>query len=115
MSEAALMRRRDLDEQVLRRLAEAGSDLTKPHSIEHHFVCSERSSATPVLSFGASAGYQPSPVAENTFAGQPHFTFDLVRVCVPTLAAITEQTRAMMEIATKHGLEYDGWGCMVVE
>ena len=109
------MRRLELDQQVLRRLAEAGSDLTKPHSIEHHFVCSERSSATPVLSFGASAGYQPSPVTASNFAGQTYFTFDLVRVCVPTPAAITAQTRSMMEIATKHGLEYDGWGCKVVE
>lgn len=100
---------------MLRRLAEAGSDLTKSHSIEHHFVCSERSSATPVLSFGASAGYQPSPVTENTFAGQTYFTFDLVRVCVPTLAEITDQTRSMLELATRCGVEYDGWGCAVVD
>jgi len=108
-----LAHQRAKDQQVVRALADAGADLAKPHALEHHFVCPSRAAAEPVLAWGRSAGYEPSPVSEDEFEGQRYAHFDLVKKTVPTMANITPQTTAMLEVAAKHGIEYDGWGCDV--
>lgn len=60
-------------------------------------------------------GFEPTPVVEHRQRGHAYVSFDLVRQSVPTLAEITDQTRSMLELATKCGVEYDGWGCAVVD
>ena len=103
------------DEQVIRALAEAGADMSKPHALEHHFVCPSRAAAEPAVAWGRASGYKPSPVSEGEFEGKKYVYFDLVRETVPTIANITAQTTVMLQIAAKNGLDYDGWGCEVVK
>ena len=111
----ALAHQRAKDEQVVRALADAGSDLSRPHALEHHFVCPNRVAAEPVVAWGRAAGYEPSQVSDGEFEGRKYAYFDLVKKTVPTLANITSQTTAMLEAAARHGIEYDGWGCEVVK
>ena len=103
------------DVQVIQALGNAGSDLSKPHLPEHHFECRTREMAEPVLAWGIAEGYAPSPVTEGKFEGREYVYFDLVKSTVLTVENITSETTAMLEIAARHGIEYDGWGCEVVE
>ncbi len=109
-----LAHRRVLDQLVIRALADAGSDLSKPHALEHHFVCGNPGAAEMVVAWGRAAGYEPSPVSKGKFERRCYTYFDLVKKTVPTIENITPQTTAMLEAAAKHGIEYDGWGCNVV-
>lgn len=99
--------------EVLRALAEAGGDLSRPHEIEHHFLCPDRKAAEPILAWGRSAGYRPSAVFDAEHEGLRYVHFDLVMATVPTLANMTAQTTSMLEIAARCGVDYDGWGCSV--
>lgn len=115
VSQDVLAHQRAKDEQVIRALAEAGSNMSKPHSLEHHFVCPSREAAGPVVAWGKASGYQSSEVIDDEFEGRRYVYFDLVMSTVPTIAEVTMHTSAMLEIAARHGVEYDGWGCEVVE
>jgi hypothetical protein len=115
LSEEALAPQREKDQAVLRALEDARSDLSKPHSIEHHFICSTAMLAESVRTRGASLGFEPSRVVEQRDSGQTYFSVDLVRVAVPTAAEISAQTRTMLALAATCRVEYDGWGCMVVK
>jgi regulator of RNase E activity RraB len=115
ISADVLAHQRVKDEAVVRSLANAGADLSKPHSLEHHFVCPNRAAAEPVVAWGLAQGYRPSSVSERKFDGRAYAYFDLVKSTVPTMANISSQTSAMLEIAARHGVEYDGWGCEVVD
>ena len=115
ISKAVLDHQREKDEQTIKALANAGSDLSKPHSLEHHFNCRTRAAADAVLAWGDTGGYQPSPMSEGEFKGREDVYFDLVKSTVPTIENITAETTAMLKVAAKHGVEYDGWGCEVVE
>jgi len=99
---------------VLERLAKAGSDLSKPHRLEHHFLCADRAAAAPVIRWARAAGYEPGPVADGVQYGQAYVYFDLVSQVVPTPETIAAQSTAMLEAAARFGVEYDGWGCFVV-
>lgn len=100
---------------MLRALGDAGSDLSKPHEIEHHFACSTQSLAESVRTRGAALAFEPSPVTKQNYESETYFTVDLVRTAVPTTSEITQQTRQMLELAANLGVEYDGWGCMLVK
>jgi regulator of RNase E activity RraB len=105
-----LAHQRFKDQQVVRALADAGSNLSKPHALEHHFVCAERAAAELVVARGRASGYDPSPVSDGEFVGRRYAYFDLVKKTVPTMANITPKITAMLEVAVEHGIEYGGWG-----
>lgn len=115
VSKDVLAHQRAKDEQVIRALAEAGSALRKTHLLEHHFICPSREAAEPVVAWAKAFGHHASEVVEGEFEGRRYFYFDLVVPTVPTIDEVTKQTAAMLEIAAQHGVEYDGWGCEVVE
>ncbi len=115
ISREVLDQRRANDLLVIQALGNAGSDLSKPHSLEHHFVCQTRELAEPALAWGIAEGYEASPVTEAEFEGREYVYFDLVKSTVPAIENITPQTTAMLEIAARHEIEYDGWGCAVVK
>ena len=102
---------REMDEQTIQALANAGADLSKPHPLEHHFNSPTPDAAAPVLAWGAANGYAASPLSEDVSEGQPYVYFDLVKGTVLAIESITSETTAMLEVAAEHGIEYDGWGC----
>ena len=102
---------RAMDEETLQALANAGSDLSKPHSLQHHFECQTREEAQPVLAWGIANGYEASLVKSDA---KEDVYFDFVKGTVPTIQNITSETTAMLKLAASHGIAYDGWGCSVV-
>lgn len=110
-----LRSQRAKDVDVLRALADAGADLSKPHSLEHHFICPDREAAQRVIAWAVDAGYSPGEVLDGEWEGRKYAYFDLIKHTVPTIENVSSQTGAMLEVAAKYGVEYDGWGCAVVK
>ena len=104
-----------MDEATLEALEQAGAHLSKPHRLEHHFQGSSLESANSVRSWGVANGFVAPEVNQAAFGGEDYVVFDLVRPTIPTLERITAQTTAMLEVARRHGLVYDGWGTDVEE
>ena len=102
------------DARVLRALADAGSDLSQAHDLEHHFVCTEPAAAEPVLAWAVAHGFTPSAVTEDEFEGEAYAWFDLVKPTLPELEIVTQDTLAMRGLEARFDVEYDGWGCQVV-
>jgi regulator of RNase E activity RraB len=115
VSEGDLYDRLTKDRQMIEVLRTAGSDLAKPHALEHHFVCPDRPSAERLAARGAEDGYEASSVFENEAEGETTFHVDLVRAVVPSLENVTAETTAMLRLAARTGADYDGWGCEVVK
>jgi len=116
ITDQTLARQRASDEQTIAALAKAGADLDKPHALEHHFVCRDPAAAGAIRAWGEERGYTCSEVAEDVLDGARYAYFDLIKRGVVDIDAVTAETTAMLELAAKHdAVEYDGWGCEVVQ
>ena len=105
-------RRADMD--TIQALRAAGSDLSKPHTLEHHFICPTRDRAAPILKWGSANGFQPSDVLDGVHEGEAYVFFDLIKLTVPDIERVFPVTSEMLRLAKKHSAEYDGWGCPTV-
>lgn len=110
-----LAAQRAKDQQLFDALVKSGSKMSEPHELEHHFLCEDRAAAAPVIAWGLAEGYQPGPVLVAVWEGSAYCHFELVKSTVPTLDNITSQSTAMLEAAARFDVDYDGWGCSVVE
>jgi regulator of RNase E activity RraB len=104
------------DRAVITALADAKSNLSKPHEIEFHFVGYSESKLSALAEEGKSLSYRVSKIDSLVDkGGRPYWFFDLIRDIVPTEKNIVSHTAIMAALARKHGAEYDGWGCQVVQ
>ncbi len=110
ISQAELDTDRFGNERVIKALANAGSDLTKPHDIEYHFMSEARAGVESLKDWGAEAGYSVA----NEGTGDGYFYVDLIKATVPELELISADSALMLQAAATYGCEYDGWGCSVV-
>ena len=102
------------DRQTIKALRDAGSNVAKPHNLEHHFVTYERAKADAVIADELAAGYKVSEVSTlNDKSGKPYFYFDLIKATVLKEAIIFAESLRMTTLEKKHGVLYDGWGCLV--
>jgi regulator of ribonuclease activity B len=115
VADGVLEEQGEYDRATIEALAKAGSDLSKPHLVEHHFVCPDPTRAAAAVEWGRAHGYRPSPVTTANFKGSDYAYFDLVKSTVPSLERISSDTKAMIDLAARSGIEYDGWGCSVVK
>ena len=106
--------RQAADRKTIKALRNAGADLSKPHTLEHHFITYERAKADAVIADPLAAGYKVSEIAilkdEN---GKPYFYFDLIKTIVPDEKTIFAESLRMTTLEKKHGVLFDGWGCSV--
>lgn len=104
------------DLQVIEQLKKVGSDLSKPHSIEHHFtVYGDKKKADGAISELKSQDYEVVDIEEGVDNGQKYYYFDAIKSIMVKPDIIFTQTSAMEEIAEKYDIVYDGWGCMTVK
>ncbi len=115
VSQTELDKQKHGDTEVISALKRAGSDLTKPHHIEHHFVCPTSESAKKIREWGISQGLTASELLDGEHQGQGYFFFDFIVSTVPTIENIFADTRRFCQLAADHGASYDGWGCLVVK
>jgi regulator of RNase E activity RraB len=102
------------DKQTIKALRDAGSDLTRPHTLEHHFVTYERSKADAVLADKLAVGYKVSKISSlKDETGKTYWYFDLIKAVVPTDQNIFAESLRMTTLEKKYGVLYDGWGCEV--
>lgn len=97
-------------------MAEAGSNLTKPHRIEFHFVSYNESKTTALAEDGKKMGYRISSVDSLVDANaKQYWFFDLIQDVVPSEKNVFSHTEIMAKLSKKYGAEFDGWGCHIVK
>ena len=99
------------DRATLRSLAEAGGDMSKPTHFIHHlyFPDEERSraAAEEIADMGLDAGgLAPEAPGEQWLVRAEHMQ-------VPSLENVQRMTQALLQIAERHGGDYDGWEAAV--
>jgi hypothetical protein len=103
------------DRQVLRALAEHGSDLSKPHHIVYWFYFPSRRVAQTVAARLQKEGFgvqevRPAPAPWwKRFFGSASWSCILERRIVPTEEAIFKTTHRFNAVAQEFGGDYDGW------
>ena len=101
------------DRQTIDALRRNGADLTKAHTVEHHFLSGDREKAQACAKDGIVAGYKASEIsALKSETGGPYWSFDLTKPVVPSEENIFAESQRMTILGQKHGLVYDGWGCL---
>jgi regulator of RNase E activity RraB len=101
--------------EVIAALKDNGSDLSKPHLMEHHFITYDQSDGVRLVEWGKERGFQVSKIEEGVWEGKKYFYFDLTKLRIPTVENIISDTKVMLEVASKFNCEYDGWGGSIVE
>jgi regulator of RNase E activity RraB len=114
VTNADLSRQKQGDREVIAALKDAGSDLSKPHSLEHHFVSPSRQGLERLRAWGVESGLSAGPIAEGEYQGRRYFFFDFIVPTIPTLEEVFKYTGRFLSKAAEFGVEYDGWGCPVV-
>jgi regulator of RNase E activity RraB len=114
VSDSDLASQKEADLKVIGALRDAGSDLSKPHNIEHHFVCSSGAVADQLHSWGVERGLQATRVMSDEYQGAMYFHFDFVIPTVPTIENVFRDTSRFFTMADEFGVEYDGWQCAIV-
>ncbi|MGY1459827.1 ribonuclease E inhibitor RraB [Luteimonas sp. A534] len=101
------------DARVVENLVAAGSDISKPHSIDFFMFLPSKSKAKAAAAEIEQLGYTIASLDRPP--GQSQWQIHATRVMAPQLEAMTATTRTLEAVAAKHGGDYDGWGTGVVE
>ncbi|WP_272191007.1 ribonuclease E inhibitor RraB [Bacillus sp. BP-3] len=112
-------KRESQDLATISALKEAGSNLVKPHYLEHYFLVQEIEIAEKIADTLYLKGYdiyEPSKqISEN---GESYYIFVVGKNCIPTRENVWEETKQMSELAILHSGSadsYDGWETQIVE
>jgi regulator of RNase E activity RraB len=96
-------------------LINAGSDPKKEHRIEHHVVLVNSSQAAEAKAWGDENGFETSPVLESVYEEQKSFSVDFVREIPLDVDLINLDRRRIENFTMSLNVDYDGWGCVVVQ
>jgi regulator of ribonuclease activity B len=108
--------REDFDRQVLNELQKVGSNFSKPHDLEHHFVVYNESIINSLTDELRRKGYIISQIDHlNDSNGDNYLYFDAIKPTMLKEQIIFNESRYMTEIAKKYAILYDGWGTGVVK
>jgi len=110
--ELKLQRQKDL---AVLDLLRKHSDVSQPHSIEHHFLTDSRTGGMELLEWARLNGFQVSDLQENQEQGKRYYSFDLIKPTLPVFENISADTSLMLRLAAEFECTYDGWGCEVRE
>ena len=105
---------RDIDLQTISVLRQAGSNMSKPHKLEHHFVSKSKRSLEVLRNRAIASKHEVSEILSTGTLLKTYF-FDIIIDTVPTIENVTPATTAMQRLAAEHSCSYDGWGCEVVK
>lgn len=100
------------NEAVLRQMANAGDDLSKPRPMDFNHVFRTREGAIAFARRVEAEGFSPvvSPY------DKPGFPFDVTvttrDAVIPTCELVTQVEQRLGAIAAEYGGLSDGWGCL---
>ncbi|HSB89573.1 MAG TPA: ribonuclease E inhibitor RraB [Anaerolineales bacterium] len=110
-----LKQQMDSDLKVIAALRASGSNLAKPHRIEHHFNADTRQDADAIVKWGLDNGFEASEIMSGRQHGKVYYYFDLIKDTVPEIRRILPDTSRLFDLAHEHDAVYDGWGCYIVK
>jgi len=98
---------RTLDGYALKKLEEAGQDLTQVCEIEFWFYAEEESAITNLGNDLEELGYQ---VHISETEQQPKFVLRALKSMTPEITNLQNLRKEFNALGKKYGAEYDGWG-----
>jgi regulator of ribonuclease activity B len=111
---SAPVNQRAADLETISALQRVGSNLSRPHALEHHFVSKNRADLESLRSHAILDNYRVSQILSTGRLFKTYF-FDIVIDTIPTIENISPASSSMCELAAKYSCSYDGWGCRVVK
>lgn len=104
-----------MNRATIAALSNAGSDLSKPHRIEHHFYCYDEHICQELSAAGKRLGYEAGNWGiHQTKDGHTYRYFDLIKPILPLQSHLDAAVEELVLLATQHQAIYDGWGSFVV-
>lgn len=109
--------RENMDLSTIEELKNAGSDLSKVHELEHHFVVVDIEVAGQIAEELRKDGYVISEIldGEDEDDGSTYYFFDAIKPCIMKPELVFAESKKMAVIAKRYGVLYDGWGTHIVE
>lgn len=104
--------REQMDREVIQSLRKNGSNMSKPHRLEHHFIADTNDPLRSLAVDELTVGYEATEVIEAEYQGGTYYYVDLMKAIVPTEANIFAESKRMNTLARRYGVQYDGWGCL---
>lgn len=104
----------DRNQKTIEALIAAGTNLEKPHHIEHHFYCYSRELLSGLTTKGSALGYRIARIGNNDYEGSRTWYADLVKETPLDLESINEENSRLLRLAVEFKGKYDGWGTKVV-
>ncbi len=101
----------EFNRETIEALTEDGSDLSLPHTIEHHFASSDFDALEKAAVDAFKAGFEVSDAEELVLDdGGTVFCFDAAVEKKLDLEVFNADSDKLIAIADKHHVFYDGWG-----
>ncbi|MCW8091732.1 ribonuclease E inhibitor RraB [Alteromonas sp. ASW11-130] len=99
------------NQETIDALLEDGSEADADYTIEHHFASTNFDKLEKVAVDVYKAGYEVTDAEElDLDDGGTVFCFDAVAERKLQCDLLNKDTDALLAIASKHGVHYDGWG-----
>lgn len=108
---AAVAQEATTDENTLAQLVKAGSNLSKPHEIDHWLYFKSQRDAETAAKELQNKGFSAVSVA----ASRHEWRVKAHNRLVPSHAAVAANTALLESVASTNSGEYDGWETQVVE
>jgi hypothetical protein len=97
----------DADGDALRRLAEAGNDMSRPMTIEFYVAVPDQRAGFAVAESAAAAGYRTSVEEDEE---DREWTCYCSREMIPTYGAVIAAQQELGRLSSPQGGYSDGWG-----
>ncbi|GAB5379266.1 MAG: ribonuclease E inhibitor RraB [Aliiglaciecola sp.] len=106
----------EFNQETVDALIEDGSNKSLPHTIEYHFAHANFDVLEKAAVDAFKAGFEVGDAEELMLDdGGTIFCFDAVAERMLDIDAINKDTDALLTIADKHSIHYDGWGTYFIE
>lgn len=106
----------DFNAETIEALTDDGTDIDKPHIIEHHFASNNFEKLEKAAVDAFKAGFEVTDAEEMILDdGGTLFCFDATCEKKLDLDTFNKDTDALVSIAQKHKVHYDGWGTFFIE
>ena len=105
----------EYNKQLIQALKKNGSNMKKPHPLEHHFYCTSPESLKALMAKGRAMGYRPANLGNKVYEGVHYWYGDLIKETKVSLNVINHENATMLKIASEFKAGYDGWGTPIVK
>ena len=106
----------DADLFVINELKKAGSDLSKPHDVEFHFISAGKENLESMIKEFKSVDYKITQIfADENEKNKKEYFVDVVKTMIVSEETIIPESALMSRLADKYKVTFDGWGASIVK